>query len=1095
MTLFRNRRTPRVANTVLPTRRRSSSRVRCAALLLVVALAALLAACAGNMPSSAALPSPPASLTANETTTAVNLRPWFEALPDPTGAYTLDEVLSGAHPFGPMTDDVLAGSFTPTTVWLRLPLQGGAAAHQWLLRVGKPTLSRLDYYLLDEEGAVIDSALTGALRPFATRPLPHNEYIFRVDVPAGTARTVLLRTVDTLPAQSRLLLYTPDAFMGANSTRQLVWGVVYGMMLVMAAYHLLLFATLRQRSYLYLALYSLAAVATYLVAGGHGQRYLWPQWPALMAWLVPLTIGATGLLLMLLTSELLETRVRAPRLHWLIMAQAASFALTLLFVPLLPLGRIVAVQYALLAPALLLAPTAALIVWRGGYTPARYFVLAQAIPLAIGLVTVLAPLLGVSLPPFVRELSIPGNILMVLFTSFALTDRISLLQAEKSRALRELGASERRMAQFLEAMPVGVSVFKPDLSLVYTNKTALDLADNPGGAPPPTLMAARSRYSFLKRGTDEPYAEEDMPLLRALRGETFSVDDADMVTRRRRFPVAMWASPVLDADGGVEYAVTAFQDISALQAAEHALAEAQDLYRRVIEDLPSLIFRFRPDGTITFANSTVIDFFGNPADQVIGNDLFQYSAEGKEASQRANLATLTAESPVLTLEEENIDAEGKRHWLQWTVRALYDPSGALQEYQALGVDVTTMREAEHELSEYRNHLENLVAARTEALSQANTDLQRRAEELAALNAITQALNSSLELDVVLGEILAQLANVVHYDNAEVFLGDAGGLAVAAATAPGGRLSSAHAPLDGANPAARVFAERHSLLLVGDRPDSWMGAPLMVGSEAAGVLAIGTAQPNAWRAEDLSLLQAFADQAAVAVVNARLFQQAQTVAVSKERERLARELHDAVTQTLFSASILAEALPAQWRTDPESALFTLEKLRHLTRGALAEMRTLLLELRPGALTEVGLDSLLRHLGEAMSGNTLVPVFHKTAPTDLRLPVDVQLAFYRIAQETLNNVAKHADATSVEITLNGDPTNVTLVISDDGKGFDPDAPTPGHLGLEIMRERARAIGATLAVESTIGQGTQLTLHWQAPGAVPDQPVPAVTRATQG
>ena len=162
----------------------------------------------------------------------------------------------------------------------------------------------------------------------------------------------------------------------------------------------------------------------------------------------------------------------------------------------------------------------------------------------------------------------------------------------------------------------------------------------------------------MQTGTDLPYPEDRLPLLRALRGEPTSVEDADMVAGGRRFPVAMWASPVFDADGAVEYAVTAFQDISAMRAAEQALAEAQNLYRRVVEDLPSLIFRFRPDGAITYANETVIDFFGIPAEEAIGNDLFRYSQAGKEPSQRATLASLTKESPVLITEDEVTDAAG-----------------------------------------------------------------------------------------------------------------------------------------------------------------------------------------------------------------------------------------------------------------------------------------------------------------------------------------------------------------------------------------------------------------------------------------------------
>ena len=139
-----------------------------------------------------------------------------------------------------------------------------------------------------------------------------------------------------------------------------------------------------------------------------------------------------------------------------------------------------------------------------------------------------------------------------------------------------------------------------------------------------------------------------------------------------------------------------------------------------------------------------------------------------------------------------------------------------------------------------------------------------------------------------------------------------------------------------------------------------------------------------------------------------------LAASKERQRLARDLHDAVSQTLFSASLIAEVLPRTFQKDPDEGRRRLDELRQLTRGALAEMRMLLLELRPAALAEADLPDLLRHLAEAITGRARVPVEVELQPCT-NLPPDVRINFYRIAQEALNNVAKHSGASGRRVTL--------------------------------------------------------------------------------
>jgi signal transduction histidine kinase len=161
---------------------------------------------------------------------------------------------------------------------------------------------------------------------------------------------------------------------------------------------------------------------------------------------------------------------------------------------------------------------------------------------------------------------------------------------------------------------------------------------------------------------------------------------------------------------------------------------------------------------------------------------------------------------------------------------------------------------------------------------------------------------------------------------------------------------------------------------------------------------------------------------------------------------------------------------------------------LSRGALAEMRTLLMELRPSALLETGLDELVRQLGEAVTGRTGIPItviVHGTC----RLPEEVHIALYRIAQEALNNVVKHARASQVTLTLEcvegceDEQSSVELRISDNGCGFNARHILPDHLGLGIMRERAQAIGATLHVISSPRQGTQVIVLWPAEEEEPD------------
>lgn len=212
------------------------------------------------------------------------------------------------------------------------------------------------------------------------------------------------------------------------------------------------------------------------------------------------------------------------------------------------------------------------------------------------------------------------------------------------------------------------------------------------------------------------------------------------------------------------------------------------------------------------------------------------------------------------------------------------------------------------------------------------------------------------------------------------------------------------------------------------------------------------------------------------IEEELARKAAEEAVTADRTRLARDLHDAVTQTLFSASLTAEVLPDLWEMDVDEAKKSTEELRQLTRGALAEMRTLLLELRPASLTQTRLSDLIKQLCEAFIGRSRLPI-KLNIEGECELPPEVQIAIYRIAQESLNNVFKYARATQVDVSLFISKSSVRFETCDNGVGFDISTSKPTSLGMRIMRERAEAIGADLQISSTLGSGTCVEVTWNA------------------
>ncbi|MBN1581985.1 MAG: GAF domain-containing protein [Anaerolineae bacterium] len=255
--------------------------------------------------------------------------------------------------------------------------------------------------------------------------------------------------------------------------------------------------------------------------------------------------------------------------------------------------------------------------------------------------------------------------------------------------------------------------------------------------------------------------------------------------------------------------------------------------------------------------------------------------------------------------------------------------------------------------------------------------------------------------------------------------------------------------------------------------AFVGAPIQIGRQVLGVLSVFGRTSQQFNVEDVALLASIADQIAVAVENARLRQQAERSAVVEERARLARELHDSVTQSLYSLTLFAEAGQDLAHAGNLGATQQqLTRIGEVAQQALKEMRLLVYELRPMILQEEGLIGALRRRLEAVEGRVGVQA-RLLADEALDLPACVEEELYRIVQEALNNVLKHAEANSVTVHIQRPVKDrVELRVIDDGVGFEPElAQMGGGIGLASMRERAERLGGTLTVWSSPGNGTTI------------------------
>jgi len=252
--------------------------------------------------------------------------------------------------------------------------------------------------------------------------------------------------------------------------------------------------------------------------------------------------------------------------------------------------------------------------------------------------------------------------------------------------------------------------------------------------------------------------------------------------------------------------------------------------------------------------------------------------------------------------------------------------------------------------------------------------------------------------------------------------------------------------------------------------SWMGVPLLAKDRVIGFLTLLHSQPHYYMRRHANLVRALANLAAVALEHARLYGQAQELAALQERQRLARELHDSVTQALYSIALGARTARTLLDRDPSKLAEPLDYVLALAQAGQAEMRALIFEMRPESLEIEGLAAAPKKQAEALQARHGLRVVIELGKEPL-VPFSVKEALYRIAQEALHNSVKHAHATTVVLRLRTNAPETTLEVIDNGEGFNPKQSFPGHLGVQSMRERVTHLGGTLQIASAPGQGTRI------------------------
>ncbi len=446
------------------------------------------------------------------------------------------------------------------------------------------------------------------------------------------------------------------------------------------------------------------------------------------------------------------------------------------------------------------------------------------------------------------------------------------------------------------------------------------------------------------------------------------------------------------------------------------------------------------------------------------------------ASALALFVTRTIAAPLANLAETATDiADGN-----------LDRRANTARHDEIGILAQAFNSMTAQLQDLINNLEDRVTERTRALRKANETLERRALQLETSAQVSRELTSILDIDDLLTQVVELIRDAFHYYHVHVFLlaEDGDRLILHASTSQtvpehhhiGVDESSINSKAIRCGKAILVNNVKADTCYLADQylPDieSELIAPLRLGDALIGTLDVQSVEVDAFTEQDLLVIQSLGDQIAVAIENAQLYDRSQELAVLEERTRLARELHDSVTQSMYSVVLLTEGWRRSIRNGGEAHVDEyLSRISEINQQALKEMRLLIHELRPPVLEEEGLLGALHQRLDAVEKRAGISARLLTDEI-VELPQAIEEGLYRIAQEALNNALKHAQASNVVVRISTRNEKIVLEVEDDGQGFDVGAVNiDGGMGLTNMRHRAEDLGGSIEICSQPGGGAMI------------------------
>ncbi len=550
-----------------------------------------------------------------------------------------------------------------------------------------------------------------------------------------------------------------------------------------------------------------------------------------------------------------------------------------------------------------------------------------------------------------------------------------------------------------------------------------------------------------------------------------------------------------------------------MENANRALRTSEHKLSQILEGLPLAVVVYGNDRRPSYGNKRTFDILTNPdrnirpdisAGRTLETAIQYYSLKKEGTNQPYPVEKFPIHSALLGepayADDIEVNDGDRRIPLEIWASPMKDEAGHVESAVVAFQDISQRKQEEAELIGYRNQLEALVSRRTTDLNEANEKLQLRLEWLSAVNKVHQSTSSVESLETGYQELSLKILQIFHAKLVFILRWDseeAHTEAFACSLETGGshdkkplkdlfqedfslRRELEHGKLITCPPEQTgCFSSSFSECFPDQEVPSLILAPMMVGPSTVGVLGVAVANTSYdLLRKDTDLVERMALDLSTLAQGAILLDQAVVLATVEERNRLARELHDSVTQTLFTASVLAEATPHILEKDAGLGRQNLTKLSRLIRGALAEMRSMLIELRMGDLHRQTLEQLLVTLVDGARARSQAVISLSLMKDVPELPEKVTVAFYRIAREAMINTTVHSGASQIQVSLFEEEDRLVLCVQDNGCGFEPQEVQAGHLGLNIMGERAQEIGASLQVDTEPSQGTTIRLAWSDP-----------------